>query len=182
LVTTDAGQTCFLQALIYAFYRYVKAPSARRLVITGLAVGLALASKHSAALVIPMLVILALVELFRERKSPATKPQRSVGKRALRYAASLLVIYVIAVAILWAAYGFRYSARENGLQLNPSMHAQLARVPSPIQANVLGEFAELHLLPESYICGFAHVLFSAKNFKWATTPANFLKYCVVCHT
>lgn len=164
VVTTDAGQACFLLASIYAFYRYVKAPSAGRLVITGLAVGLALASKHSAVLVIPMLVILALVELFRERKSPATEPPRSVGKRALRYAASLVVIYVIAVAILWAAYGFRYSARENGLQLNPSMHAQLARVPSPIQAKVLGEFAKLHLLPESYIYGFAHVLFSAKSF------------------
>ena len=44
------------------------------------------------------------------------------------------------------------------------MEAQLARVPSPVQAKVLGEFAKLHLLPESYIYGFAHVLFSAKSF------------------
>src|SRR5262249_5850154 len=46
LVTTDAGQACFLLASIYAFYRYVKAPSLSRLVITGGAVGFALASKH----------------------------------------------------------------------------------------------------------------------------------------
>jgi hypothetical protein len=164
VVTTDAAQACFLLASIYAFYRYVKAPCVSRLVITGLAVGLALASKHSAVLVIPMLVILAVVELFGQRKSPDSKPQLPVGKQALRYAAALIVVCVIAVTILWAAYGFRYSARESGLQLNPPMQAQLARVPSPIQSKVLGEFATLHLLPESYIYGFAHVLFSAKSF------------------
>jgi 4-amino-4-deoxy-L-arabinose transferase-like glycosyltransferase len=164
VVTTDAAQACFLLASIYAFYRYVKAPSVGRLVLTGLAVGLALASKHSAVLVIPMLVILAIVELFVEPRPLDRKPQLPTGKQALRYAAALIAICVIAVAILWAAYGFRYSARESGLQLNPPMQAQLARVPSPVQAKVLGEFAKLHLLPESYIYGFAHVLFSAKSF------------------
>jgi dolichyl-phosphate-mannose-protein mannosyltransferase len=164
VVTTDAAQACLLLASLYAFYRYVKAPCVSRLVITGLTVGLALASKHSAVLVIPMLVILAAAELFGERKSRENKLRLPIGKQAARYAAALIVVCVIAVTILWAAYGFRYSARENGLQLNPPMQAQLARVPSPIQAKVLGEFATLHLLPESYIYGFAHVLFSAKSF------------------
>src|SRR3981081_3140585 len=44
------------------------------------------------------------------------------------------------------------------------MQPQLAKVPSPAQAKVLHEFARLHLLPESYIYGFAHVLFSAARF------------------
>src|SRR5258705_12572076 len=50
LVTTDAAQSCFLLASIYAFYRYVQLPSVGRLMITGVAAGLALASKHSAVL------------------------------------------------------------------------------------------------------------------------------------
>ena len=66
LVTTDAIQACFLLASIYAFYRYVKAPSVGRVAITGLAVGLALASKHSAVLVFPMLVILGGIEYSAE--------------------------------------------------------------------------------------------------------------------
>jgi tetratricopeptide (TPR) repeat protein len=163
LVTTDAIQACFLLASIYAFYRYVKAPSVGRLALTGLAVGLALASKHSAVFVFPMLIILAVFEVFR-RRSTDDEMRPSLGQRATRYAAVLLIISLVSVAILWAAYGFRYSARGNGLKLNPTMEAQLSRVPSPTEAKVLGGIARLHLLPESYIYGFAHVLFSAKSF------------------
>ena len=163
LVTTDAAQCCFLLASIYAFYRYVQLPSAGRLMITGVAAGLALASKHSAVLVFPMLLILAGVEIFRQ-ESANSGPQLSVGKRATRHATALVIIGLMSVAILWAAYGFRYPARGNGLQLNPPMEAQLAKVPSPTQAKILHEFVRFHLLPESYIYGFAHVLFSADSF------------------
>jgi hypothetical protein len=163
LVTTDAAQSCFLLASIYAFYRYVRLPSAGRLTITGFAVGLALASKHSTVLVFPMLLILAGIEIFR-RQSSDSGSQLSVGRRAARYAKALVIIGLMSLAILWAAYGFRYAARGNGLQLNPPMEAQLAKVPSPTQAKVLHEFARFHLLPESYIYGFAHVLFSADDF------------------
>ena len=168
LVTTDAAQACFLLASIYAFYRYVQLPSPGRLAITALAAGLALASKHSAVLVFPMLLILAGIEIFRRQStdsgSQLSMDKRAMGRRATRYAKALVIIGLMSVAILWAAYGFRYAARGNGLQLNPPMEAQLAKVPSTTQAKVLHEFARFHLLPESYIYGFAHVLFSADDF------------------
>ncbi|HEX7158593.1 MAG TPA: glycosyltransferase family 39 protein, partial [Edaphobacter sp.] len=63
LVTTDAGVSCFFLAAVYAFYRYVKVPSVGRLVVAGLAAGLALATKHSAVLLLPMLAPLALAEV-----------------------------------------------------------------------------------------------------------------------
>jgi hypothetical protein len=168
LVTTDSAQACFLLASIYAFYRYVQLPSAGRLMITGVAAGLALTSKHSAVLVFPMLLVLAGIEIFRRQSANSGSAnggsQPSAGRRAARCVTALVIISLMAVAILWAAYGFRYAARENGLQLNPSMETQLAKVPSPAQAKVLHEFARFHLLPESYIYGFAHVLFSADDF------------------
>ena len=163
LVTTDAIQACFLLASIYAFYRYVKVPSVGRLALTGLAVGLALASKHSAVLVFPMLIILAAFEVFR-REATDDGVRASLGQRVARYAAVLLIIGLVSVAILWGAYGFLYSARGNGLKLNPPMEVQLSSVPSPTEAKVLGGVARLHLLPESYIYGFAHVLSSARSF------------------
>src|SRR5258708_9643744 len=83
LVTTDAIQACFLLASIYAFYRYVKAPSVSRLALTGLAVVLAFGSKHSAVLVFPMLVMLAGIEVFR-RRSGDMGSQDSVGNRTAR--------------------------------------------------------------------------------------------------
>jgi len=44
------------------------------------------------------------------------------------------------------------------------MAAQLHRVPSPFHAKALSAIAKWRLLPESYIYGFAHVLFESKAF------------------
>ena len=52
-VTTDAGLSCFMFATIYAFYRYVKVPSARRLAVVGVAAGLTLAAKQPAFSCLP---------------------------------------------------------------------------------------------------------------------------------
>src|SRR6266702_550282 len=62
-VTTDVGVSCFFFASVYGFYRYCKVPSVGRLVVAGLAAGLALATKHSAVLLLPMLVLLAGCEV-----------------------------------------------------------------------------------------------------------------------
>ena len=67
LVTTDAGLSCFLFAAVYAFYRYVKQPTASRLVLVGIATGLAFSAKHTGFLAAPSIVLLALVEWLRTR-------------------------------------------------------------------------------------------------------------------
>lgn len=149
-VTTDMGISCFMFATIYAFYRYVKAPSYARLALTGLAAGLALASKHTGILLLPMLILLAICEVLR----PDTEDTRP--ERAVKMTAALGVIIVIAVTVLWAVYGFRYQARPDGLQLNPTMDAYLQQL-NPRDAHIVGFFAHFHLLPESYLYGLADV-------------------------
>src|SRR5262249_43823616 len=64
----------------------------------------------------------------------------------------------------WCFYGFRYAGRGEGLPLVAPMAAQLHRVPSAFQGNILSAFAKWHLLPESYIYGFAHVFATSKAF------------------
>jgi hypothetical protein len=171
LVTTDAGQACFMFWAIYAFYRYAKLPTAWRLAQTGLITGLALASKHSAVLLFPMLLILAIVELvIPEPVIPnPVAPQKfttekSTARYALRLASALVIICVFSLIVLWASYGFSNVARADGMPINPTMQAQLHRVPSALQGRVLAEIDKLHLLPQSYIYGFAHVLFQSKAF------------------
>ena len=164
LVTTDAGQALFMFWAIYAFYRYNKAPSPWRLIAVGLIVGLALSTKHSTVLLFPMLFFIALTEFFTPNSLSTQHPERSAAKRALQLLGSQLVIGAIAIFVLWSWYGFRFAAREGNLQLNPSMAAQLARVPSPFQAQGLRFLAQWHLLPQSYIYGFAHVLIQSKAF------------------
>jgi hypothetical protein len=80
-MTTDAGQACFMFWSVYAFYRYAKSPSKRRLVIVGLAAGMTLASKHSAVLLFPILLLLATAEVVRLETSPRGEVDESVSRR-----------------------------------------------------------------------------------------------------
>ncbi len=143
LVTTDMGVTMFVFASVYAFYRYVKRPGVGRLVLLAFAVGFALATKMSGVIVLPILVVCACVELWRERG-----PWRAV---------QLLGAIAIAAAggyvVLWAFYGFRYTARPAGLTLMPPLAPFAMLLPKAIHAPILF-LARWHLLPEAYLYGW----------------------------
>ena len=153
-VTTDVGVSCFFLAAVFAFYRYCKAPTWGRLIVTGLAAGLALASKHSAVLLLPMLVLLAGCELvFRFKRTTSNDNRLLTAGRML---GALTAIGVIAIAVLWTFYGFRYSARPNGLTLDPTL-ADYVLPLKPMEARGILFLARFHILPESYLYGLADV-------------------------
>ena len=166
LVTTDAGISCFMFATVYAFYRYAKAPSPWRLLVVGISAGLALAVKHSGIFVFPMLFLLAVCEVVRQRfaarrnSNSNDEAATGSGRRALKFAASLVAVTVVALAVLWAFYGFRYQARPEGLQLNPPL-AEYARALKPHEAWVISSLASWRALPESYLYGMADVRLTA---------------------
>lgn len=161
LVTTDAGLSCFMFASIYAFYRYVKAPSVWRMVIVGISAGLALAVKHTGILVFPMLLLLAISEAVSYRRG--ANVTRVAGKQALNLLASLVAIAVIALAVLWSFYGFRYEARPIGLQLNPPL-LEYVQGLRPRETWIISTMARLHVLPESYLYGLADVRLTADYY------------------
>ncbi|HEY1657186.1 MAG TPA: glycosyltransferase family 39 protein [Candidatus Sulfotelmatobacter sp.] len=157
---TDVGLCCCMFASIYAFYRYVKAPSIPRVVVVGLAAGLALAAKHTGILVFPMFLLLALCELFREpsrANANAGTSKRAITRHAADLVLALVVIGAIAVAVLWSSYGFRYPARPAGLQLNPPLAEYVRNLSRPREIHLLQTVARFHLLPESYLYGLADV-------------------------
>ena len=153
-VTTDTGLACFLFATMYAFYRYVRQPSLWRLLLVGLAAGLALAAKHTAILLFPTLLVLAVCDYFLARKDEESSSARL---NLPKYVAALAVITVISMSILWAFYGFRYAARPAGLHLNPPSADYIAQLSRPREAKLLATVSRFHLLPESYIYGLADV-------------------------
>ena len=151
-VTTDVGLSCFLFAAVYAFYRYVKKPTAGRLALVGIATGLAFATKHTGFLAAPSLVALALIEWWRTRKSAAG--ERFPFGRAF---AGLVVTAVISLVILWGFYGFHYSSRPPGLELNPPAAEYIQGLARPNELKLLQTISHYKLLPESYIYGLADV-------------------------
>ena len=159
LVTTDAGLSCFLFASVYAFYRYVNAPSAWRLVVVGLATGLAFAAKHTGVLAAPIMIGLALCELWRSRGAVKNEERgaTSVTRQFLYMLGALVVVAAISLTVLWGFYGFRYAARPAGLDLNPTSAEYLQQLSRPNEAKLLTTIAHYHMLPESYIYGLADV-------------------------
>ena len=158
LIGTDMGATCFIFATVYAFYRYCKQPSYLRLGLCCFAAGLSLAAKHSAILLFPILGMLILGELlFVRDHAYMSKPAIPPLRQWLKAAGIFATILTIAVAILWAFYGFRYAARPAGGQIVPPTDAYIQQLHRPVDRAVIGFAARHHLLPESYLFGFTDV-------------------------
>jgi 4-amino-4-deoxy-L-arabinose transferase-like glycosyltransferase len=156
LVTTDVGVACFFLATIYCFYRFARQPSFIGLLLTGLAAGLALASKHSGILLAPMLLGLALVE------TACAEPGRRKRTAGILFG-GLAAIVVLAVGVLWAFYGFRYAARPAGLALNPTL-SQYATPLTGVNSWAISHLANWRLLPESYLMGITDIHYAAQQY------------------
>jgi hypothetical protein len=176
LVTTDIGSALTIFAAIYAWYRYCKAPSWGRLVLTGVITGLALVTKFTGIFAIPMLFLLAVGEGLRQRSG------RVVG----RLLAGCVAISAMALVVLWSFYGFRYAARPGGRALRPTLAEHSAQLPHAADTRHLALLAHWHVLPEGYLWGLADTKFVENEFtsyfwghvyrhgNWMYFPAAFL--------
>ena len=156
LVTTDLGVTFGLFFAVAAYSAHLKNPGVWKIVLTGFAAGMALSTKHSGVLVLPILVLLAAAEWWLQSRSARTNRNNGFLKPAMRLAASLAMIFAIALAVLWACYGFRYAARPHGLQIDPPLSVSVSE-GNGISSRLVWDIAQLKLLPESYLYGFADV-------------------------
>lgn len=161
LVTTDFAFAVFYLAAVYALWRLAERPSLARLLGCGVMSGLALASKHSALLLLPALALAVAAEIAHQvaNAGPGGSARRQCLRRELRaWAKRLPAIYAVAFVILWAFYGFRYEARPDGLPLWLSLTNYTAQLPGHLAAQLVNAAAQFKLLPESYLFGLTDVL------------------------
>jgi hypothetical protein len=162
LVTTDVGSALTIFATVYAFYRWRKSPTWPRLLLIGLAAGLALVTKFTGVLVFPMLGVLGLCELIFPKASDAKSEPRS--RLAVHLIGALALTGVLGWLITWAFYGFRYAARPAGLALNPSLTGYLPLLANHRSAHTLALFGRFHLMPESWLFGLADTKITADSY------------------
>ncbi|GGA58388.1 glycosyl transferase [Edaphobacter acidisoli] len=146
LVTTDVPIACCIFLALYLYYRYTRRPTLTRLLLVGLVTGLAMATKFTGLLVLPMLFLVAIAE------SVYGRDWRILIRRALAIIAVAFISYIV----LWAFYGFRYNARPAGRELNPPLADYLKQVPDPHDSAHMALLARHHILPEAYIFGLAN--------------------------
>ena len=119
LATSDmAGALGFLLALL-TWWRLCHRVTLGRVLAAGGALGLLAVAKFSCVLFAPVAVMLAVARLLRRAPLPAALGVRRWRLRGWRRAGALvgggLAAGALAVAVIWAAYGFRYAAQGPGL-------------------------------------------------------------------
>jgi 4-amino-4-deoxy-L-arabinose transferase-like glycosyltransferase len=153
LVTTDMAATSTIFAAVYALYRYVKKPTIARMLVLGLALGVAAVAKFSAVALLPILVVCLLAETLRERLQKVASPEHPPLATFLRRSLGCLVAVLMAWFVIWGSYGFRYVARPGSLQLLPTLAQYAVQLQSAWQAHFILWLAKHHLLPEAYLYG-----------------------------
>ncbi len=145
LVTTDMALASTTLLTLLVAWGYARKRSWPRLLGLGFAMGLALASKHSAVLV-PLIVLAVLV---------ASELSRRVWRMLLAWTAAC----VLALVVLWGTYQFRFNALpgHSGPAFNTAQGIQSAGLAGKPTGWVIARAAQFHLVPESYLAGLLWV-------------------------
>jgi hypothetical protein len=157
LVTTDLGAAAFMFLAVVAFDAALQRTSPGRVLLAGVALGAALATKLSALGLGPILLALALARLVDPRPLVLRfGPERPVEGRAARaavLAGLLLALLPLAVTVIWAAYGFQRSfGADPGLAASFPWDA--LRASHPLVHGSVRVARDLGLLPDPYLFGF----------------------------
>ncbi len=161
LVTTDMPLAFLFFAAVFSFYRYVQKPSPPRFMLCAVTAALAIVTKHSGILILPTLVLLAIAELIltsRSRGDDGASVRGDPSALLKRLAILLVAVFPVSYAVLWAIYGFRYSAHPGQVPILPSLADYSAGLTHPLQKSVIAFFARHHLMPEAYLFGWVDIL------------------------
>ena len=147
LVTTDVPVATFFLATVMAAHHAASPRGAIRgtasALVLGLALGAALATKFSALLLLPILLVLAVVAAtgpVDERRTP-----RQLARTALLAGA-------VALLVVWSAYGFRPHLSPDPAQRASLDWREVDPGPGPVPA-LLRAANAVRLLPEAYVYG-----------------------------
>jgi hypothetical protein len=170
LVTTDLGFALFFFLAVIAFDRVLERVSPARVLAAGLATGAAFATKFSAPILAPVFVGLGLVAwLGRARPEPVQPAARrgdapdTVGPDAVGPGirlGQLLALFVatgaLALAVVWASYGFRSALTSDAALRAELLRPLEAQSASPLRAAVAWA-GRARLVPEDYARGLLFV-------------------------
>ena len=165
LATSDACMTFFFLASVGAWWRHLHDGRSRWWWLSALVFGLACVAKYSAPLLLPMMVLMAVTRAWTA--APLTLLGRTFATRGGKFGAAALSAVghgLVAMAVIWLFYGFRYSAFNPALP--PADHFirpwEVLDLHIGLPGQVLRAFAAVHALPEAFLYGFAYVLETAQ--------------------
>lgn len=149
LVTTELGLAAFMAISLYHYYIFLKSPSIRNLALSGITLGLALASKFTAIYLIPIFIILGGIRFHLH-----TRDKTFSIYRLINFTLQILIIFFISVLVLMPIYQFQgiYDNQEKQDSVGKIMQS------GPLSA-LSNSLVSLAPVPSRYIYGLAFVSF-----------------------
>lgn len=176
LATSDAAMTAGFVASVSACWWLLHRTTPLRIALGGVAVGAALLAKFSAVMLVPMAALLLLVRWLRPAPFVVVVGRRvwwlrGRGKIVAGTLAVTVATGLVALVVVWSAYGFRYRA------LNPRFVSAgapasldwdyqtrlLSRGPGQITGAGITWAREHKVLPEAWLFGFADSYTGSRN-------------------
>ena len=177
LVTTDMGLTVATILGVFCAWQFCRNPGLLRMLWLGLAMGLALAVKHSGILV-PAIALLAILVFAlcggesrwrlpasRHRAEPPSIESSKAGRSAplcrrllMRLGAGWIGACVIALIALWGVYRFRYEALPGAAPLGIAGLIGQSGMERALIGEAVSFLAAHRLMPEAWLYGFIYVL------------------------
>lgn len=117
-------------------------------VACSIALGLALATKHSAPVILVFLVLAGTVMALT-----GASGERHVRLRRMW---KLAAVIAIALMVLWSFYGFRFAESNQRAEVfHRPLADKIGDLRSPAYRTVISAMARSHIVPRAYIWGFA---------------------------
>jgi len=160
LATSDMAMAFFFIGSVSTFWWHLHDPRLRIGALSAFTFGLACVAKYTAVLLPPIFLVLALLRTANPTAlSLAGRSFTSPGGRLGSTFASIAAHGAMAIVIVWAFFGFRFSA------FNPTLPAGDFALPwSDVlafgrwKAEVVDTFRQWRLLPEGFLYGLMFVL------------------------
>jgi hypothetical protein len=162
LATSDIIATASYILLTWALWTALHRVTPLTIGLSVLATGAAFLSKYSAPIFIPIAISMVIVRLVSPAPLQVTFGKRTaslMGRKRWAPIAGLTLAHVVgALLIIWASYGFRYSA------FNPALGGERLSDPwsevtdASLTSRAVQWARDHRLLPEAYVFGQSHVL------------------------
>jgi len=159
IVHTDLPFAAIYFIGTYFFWRLLQRFNSLNLAATSICLGVAVITKYAYVWILPAWLVLALIKIFSaealEVRIGSARLITNRWKKAGISAVCFLCCAIVAYAILWGAYGFRFAAAIGDGQ---SFRFEPVVSESVYGAKLIPLLTHYHLFPEAWIYGHFYVL------------------------
>lgn len=158
LATPDITLALTTTGALVAFHRFLLRPSRAAAILSGLTLGLALLSKFTALLLIP--IFLFLLYMHQRERADALAQRDSDTQSLIRLAA----IFGVAIGVVWAGYGFQAVVPFVPEWLHADTHPRMLQKPFWRVVELFKDKG-IRIPLYSYVLGIRTQLAAAKGWK-----------------